>query len=447
MLLTDFRKTSGFRLALSFLGIFGVAAFVMVGLIYWQTATYLTSGSDRELKREALGLQPHSDQIISSRLEEHARNDPGDRRPFGLFDLAGHPLAGNLRKLPAVRIPRDKPFEFVETVRGRPVTYRGLALRLANGGLIVVSQDVDDLEDFTVALGKALIACALVTIILGLLGAIVIGAGAARRLRAITLSIEQIVAGDLTRRLPDAGTSSDIDRLVRVVNGMLQEIEWLLGEVKGVCDSIAHDMRTPLTRLLAGLERARRPSTAPEDVVPAIDRGIEQTREILQTFNALLRISEVEAGARSAAFHNVDLVQIAQDLVEYHEPLAETKGIDLILTGAEHQPLQLFGDADLLFEAIGNLVDNALKFAPAGGRVEVKLGPGPVIAVKDDGPGIRPEERELVLLRFHRSEQSRSQPGNGLGLALVAAIARIHRLELAINGEAGCVVTLSRPLP
>ena len=443
MLPAEFRQTTGFRLTLAILGVFGAAALVLIGLLYYQTAVYLIHGGDEELRREATSLQYVGDTEARRRLAEHVALDPRERRPYGLFDKAGKPLAGNLIKLPRANPPTEEIFQFNQDVRGKQRSFRGLAVRTRSGNLLMVAQDVDELEDFTQALGKALMISGAVALLLGLLAAVMIGRGSARRLGAITESIERIAAGDLSRRLPDTKGSSDIDRLARGVNHMLDDIERLMGEVKGVCDSIAHDMRTPLTRLLAGLERARRPSATQEDVMAAIDRGIESIHEILKTFNALLRISEVESGARSAAFAEVDLGQIARDVVEFHDVQAETKTIQLMLEGDEG-PLRMVGDADLLFEAIANLVDNAIKFTPVDGKVNVRLSPEPGISVIDNGPGISAEEREQVLLRFYRGEESRSEPGNGLGLALVAAIARLHRMDLSIDdANPGCIVSLA----
>jgi signal transduction histidine kinase len=231
-----------------------------------------------------------------------------------------------------------------------------------------------------------------------------------------------------------------------VVNGMLENIERLMHEVKGVTDDIAHDLRTPLTRLLAGLERARRRATSVEDYAAAADEAIEDIKGILATFAALLRISEVEDGARRAAFTTVDLAKVAADVAELYEPVAEEKGVVFRLDLDHVTPAELAGDSSLLFEAIGNLVDNAIKFTPAGGSVVLRVfrqGRNLGISVTDSGPGIPAEERETVLRRFYRSERSRHAPGSGLGLSLVAAVARLHEFGLVIeDANPGCRVEL-----
>jgi signal transduction histidine kinase len=284
-----------------------------------------------------------------------------------------------------------------------------------------------------------------VTCVLGLIGAGFAGTDAVRRIDAVTLATQRIVSGALSQRLPVLGRSGDLDRLIHVINGMLDDIERLMQEVRGVCDSIAHDLRTPLTRLLAGLERARRRARSPEEYAVAVDDAIVETKGLLRTFTAMLRISEVESGARRAGFTTVDLEQVVIDAVELYEPMAEEKGIIL---HAEASAAAMPGDPSLLFEAVGNLVDNAIKFTPAGGRVTARTfaGGGRMgVEVIDTGPGIPHEERESVFQRFYRAEKSRSTPGTGLGLALVAAVARLHGMKLVItDAMPGCRVTLTR---
>jgi signal transduction histidine kinase len=243
------------------------------------------------------------------------------------------------------------------------------------------------------------------------------------------------------------GRTGDLDRLVHVINGMLDEIERLIQEVKGVCDSIAHDLRTPLTRLLAGLERARRRARSTEDFATAIEDASVETRAVLRTFSAMLRISEVESGARRAGFTSVDLAQVVTDVAEFYEPLADERGISLVWQ-PDGMTATLPGDPSLLFEAVGNLIDNAIKFTPSGGHIEVGILSDPRcigVEVSDTGPGIPSEERDAVSRRFYRLEQSRNAPGTGLGLALVSAVARLHGMDLVItDANPGCRITLVR---
>ena len=300
---------------------------------------------------------------------------------------------------------------------------------------------------------RALATAAALTLLMGLAGAALIGRRAVQRLDAITGAIQSIVSGDLSQRLPQRrdSASDDLDRLVAVVNGMLDDIERLMHEVKGACDGIAHDLRTPLARLLAGLERAQRRAGSVADYQAVVTAAIEETQSLLTTFNAMLRISEVEDGARRAGFGTVDLAAIADDAVEFYEPSADDKQIALAYIRPPGLAWTMRGDPSLLFEAVANLIDNAIKFTPAGGRIAVTLSQQPDglrIDVSDSGPGIASSEREAVFLRFHRSESSRHLPGNGLGLSLVAAVARLHGLQIAILDSAqGCHIALRAPAP
>jgi signal transduction histidine kinase len=312
---------------------------------------------------------------------------------------------------------------------------------------LLVARDMGDAHTFDRILIGAFIWGGLFTAILGLTGAAIVGADSVHRIDGITRAIQRIVSGDLSERLPTHGRRDDFDRLAHVINGMLGEIERLMQEVKGVCDNIAHDLRTPLTRLLAGLERTRRRMRPVGDHAVAIDEAIGEMRDILKTFAAMLRISEVESGARRAGFTDTDLSEVLADAVELYEPAAEAKGVRLWLA-SDGFPLAIRGDPNLLFEVIGNLVDNALKFTPGGGCVTVRgfAGAGTIgFAVEDTGPGIPPGEREAVQRRFYRSEASRHTPGSGLGLALVAAVARLHGMDMTIgDANPGCRVIVER---
>lgn len=444
--LRDLRRTTSFRLALLFLALFGAASLILFGFFYWQTAGYLKSATDEWLAREITSLVAVNPSELTERLNEHAAHDPGGNRPFGSFDAAGNQIAGNLASLPTPAPPSDRPFEFRLSRSGETVPFRGLAHRLRSGDIVLVSQNVREMHDFRELLVGAMAWSGLLVLVLGLAGAAVIGAGSIRRIDAVTRAIERIVNGNLGERLPTHGTAGDLDRLVHVVNGMLDDIERLMHEVKGVSDGIAHDLRTPLTRLLAGLERAGRRAASVNEYAAAVDEAIVETKGVLSTFGAMLRISEVEDGARRAGFTTLDLAIIAADVTEFYEPLAEGKAVSLSLQSESGGSARIAGDPSLLFEAIGNLVENAIKFTPSGGRVTVRVFGDAAhlgVVVTDTGPGIPAEEREAVLRRFYRTERSRHTPGSGLGLSLVAAVARLHGLDLVIeDAKPGCRVVL-----
>lgn len=439
--LTDLPRTSSFRIALLFMALFGLAAALLFGFLYWRTTSYLMAEADTELLAEERALTGASAEEFRLRLDGRQARDPMGYRPFGAFRPDGSPIAGNLTRLPIHNPPLDQPFSYSRLLNGRLVEFRARAHRLPSGVLVVVSQTIADQNEFGRVLRDSMLYGGLLVLILGLIGAVIMGTGSVRRLQQLTWSLEQIVSGGLVARLPRQGRNDEIDRLVDQVNSMLDEIERLMYEVKGVCDGIAHDLRTPLTRLLSGLERVHRQQNArPEDYVAAIDEATLEIQGLLRTFGALLRISEIEDSARRAGFEDVDLLRIAADVLEFYEPAAEENRLTMNFDTGGLSALPMRGDPNLLFEAIGNLVDNAIKFTPPGGSVTVRAD-STGITVSDTGPGIIPEEWEAVLRRFYRVGRSRSTPGNGLGLSLVAAITRLHGLHLEIgDARPGCRV-------
>ncbi|MCB8876058.1 sensor histidine kinase [Acidisoma silvae] len=455
MRLVDLPRTSSFRLALVFLALFGIAASILFGFLYIRTQDYLIQSVDSWLAREAPGNYASPVPAIIARFNAHAQGDTDMDRAFTLYSADGTYLAGEALPLPNP-VPRfDQPFNFrVPGGQHTRMRFRGLAHRLESGDIILVAQNMYDTREFDedfvgTALWGSVIAAAL-----GLLGAVIMGAGTVRRFDDVALAIQRIVGGDLSKRLPTQGTSGDLDRLGHVVNGMLDDIERLMYDVKGVCDGIAHDLRTPLTRILAGLERAQRRARTTDDYAAAIEDAIVETQGVLRTFSALLRIAEIEDGPRRAGFETVDVETIARDVVEFYEPLAEQKDLRMSFSCEGSAPYRMKGDPSLLFEAISNLVDNAIKFTPEAGFIAITVmdrAEGLTIRVADSGCGIAVADREAVQRRFHRTEKSRHMPGNGLGLSLVAAVARLHDMTVQIESlsaaddASGTIVTLLLP--
>lgn len=449
MRLSELPRTTSFRLATLFAGLFGLASLVLFGFLYWQTAGYVSNDVNSWLARETASRAVTPTSELQQVLNGRAALDPGGRRLISLFKPDGTWLAGNKAKLPPLMPIMDRPFRFTSERGGEAIPFRGIAHRLSSGDVLLVARDMRDINRFRDQLLEAMASGAVLVLLLGLVGASLIGMGTLSRIDRITSAIERIVTGNLGERLPSGGRSGDLARLSEVVNRMLDEIERLMREVKGVTEDIAHDLRTPLTRLLAGLERARRRETSSAQYAIAVDEAIVETKGILATFRALLRIAEVESGARRGGFAIVELNTVAADVAELYEPVAEGKGISLSLQGAGNARPEIAGDPSLLFEAVGNLVDNAIKYSPTGSRINLRVlaaGDRLGIEVSDTGPGIPETEREAVLRRFHRIDKCRSTPGSGLGLCLVAAVARLHELQLDIaDARPGCRVTLWRP--
>jgi signal transduction histidine kinase len=445
--LPELYRTTSFRLAIVFLLFFGAAATLLCGFVYWQTKGYLVERTEQQLALELATFEDVDGSQLQDLLGAHSTMDPRLERPAILFAPAGQRIAGTALDPPAFRMqakPLDRIFEFNFPRNGRPSQYRGLIHRLPSGQYLLVAQAMNAAETFDRLLLRSCIIGGVVTVLLGLIGAAVAGADAVRRIDGVTAAIQRIVRGKLSERLPTRGDFHDLDRLAQEINFMLGEIEHLMQEMKGVCDNIAHDLRTPLTRLLAGLERVRRRSESMDDYAAAVDEAIAEIGGLLKTFAAMLRISEVESGARRAGFVELDLSQIATDVFDYYEPMAEEKGVTLQRSCDAAVKMQ--GDPSLLFEAVSNLVDNALKFTPPGGRVGVSSfadGERQGIAVTDTGPGIPTHQRNAVLKRFYRAEDSRHTPGSGLGLALVAGVAGLHEMAVDIaDAGPGCRIAL-----
>jgi signal transduction histidine kinase len=446
--LSDLRHTTSFRLGLLFAGLFGAATLLLFGVVYSSASDYVFRDVNEWLARESAGRAAMPAGELRQTLNARTAAEPDKSRPIALFNADGTWLAGDEAILPSPLPKLGEPVDLTWQRDGQTAPFRAMIHRLLNGEILLVAQDLRGVEGFRLALLEALLWAGAVAVLLGLIGAILIGAGALGRMDRVTRAIEEIISGDLARRLPSEGRGGDLNRLVQVVNRMLDEIERLMHEVQGVIEDVAHDLRTPLTRLLAGLERVRRRGSSVSDYELAVDEAIAEAKEILTTFTALLRIAEVESGARRAGFRPLNLNTVATDAAELYEPVAESKGILLRLETAKPADAEIIGDSSLLFEALSNLVDNAIKYSPEGSRVrlrvlatETQLG----IEISDTGPGIPEAERDAVLRRFHRVDKSRTAPGSGLGLSLVAAVAKLHDLDLTIgDARPGCRVVLSR---
>ena len=443
--LSEIPRTISFRTGLLFLGLFGCSFLALFGYVYWQTAFYLKTEADTALYRQVETRIAQDPELQLREIRNHAEQDTEARVPHSLFDAQGQFIAGAIQQLPPFSA-YDKPQEFDWRKPGghqRPIRF--IVHHLADGKTLLVAQDIHDIREFDELLIKALVSGGLLLLVVGLFGALVLGYSAHRRLDKVSRSIKGIIEGDLTGRLPIQGNNDDIDRLASVVNGMLDELERLMNEVKGVCDDIAHDLRTPLTRLIAGLERTQRRGLGEAQYAASIDAALVEAKALLLTFKALLRISEIENSARRSHFAPLDLNLISADATELYEPLAEERGISLTLNESQI-PAVIAGDAQLLFDALCNLLDNAIKFCPDHSRVNLTViaDHGSVgIRVTDNGPGIAEGEREAVFRRLYRAEASRNTPGNGLGLSMVSAVARLHDLKLTVSDAApGCRIEL-----
>jgi signal transduction histidine kinase len=315
-----------------------------------------------------------------------------------------------------------------------------LAVRTNDGGMLVIARDISQIADLrhrmlAILLGSGLIATSLLA-----LAAVVLSAAPLRRVRALTGLATRIAAGELSLRMPDSGRGDELDVIALTVNAMVEEIARLVAQVKGATDAIAHDLRTPLAQLRGQLGRihsevcAHGELAADHQLPVAIERAIDDLDLVLARFTALLRIAELEATNRQAGFTQLDPMVLAGAVCELFEPLAEERGIKLVLSGSWGQVIR--GDDKLLLEVLCNLVENAIKFIAPGGTITVGVvndGGAPVLIVRDDGPGIRQEERASVLRRYYRGSSSQHIAGSGLGLSLVAEIVHLHGYVLELE--------------
>jgi signal transduction histidine kinase len=334
----------------------------------------------------------------------------------------------------------------IKTPKGGTEDVKMLTANLANGLRLRVGDDLERTEtlDRVVIEGFAIALAGI--LLLGIAGGYGLSRSIRRRLEAIVGTAEAIIDGDLTRRVVVRGAHDDLDSLALTFNRMLDRIGVLMDSVRHVSNDVAHDLRTPLTRLRNKLELSLSNPTGGQAGV--LEGALGDLDAILTTFAALLRIAQIEAGARRAGFREVDLVIIAREVVEAFAPSAEEGGRRLALDA--WGPALIEGDAELLTQMLVNLVENSLHHTPPGSVVMVRAwgGTEPGFAVVDNGPGVPEAERERVLDRFYRLEKSRSTPGAGLGLALAAAVARLHQTQLRLgDASPGLMVTASFPPP
>jgi signal transduction histidine kinase len=411
----------------------------LLGMVYLQSTVYLTRRVDGILRVEANALAASPPAELPRLIDDALALNGAQINIYGLFSSDGRPLAGNLRALPPRLQPGGPPVETPPS-RSFPANARLIALALPSGRTLVVGRDVNQLREMRSIIASALAWTGPSILLIGLGLGVAFSIAPLRRLRLMQAAARDIAAGDLKRRMPISQNRDELDMFASTVNYMMGEVERLMTEVKSASDTIAHDLRTPLTRARAQLHRLQQTRAGQDE---DIDRIIGEIDSVLARFRALLRISELEARERRAGFTTVDLSEIARQAVDLYLPLAETEGVQLRLRPT--RPVQIEADPKLLFEAVSNLLDNAIKFtahrpvpqepAPQA-KVEVSLvleGQVPQIVVRDNGPGIPERERSAVLQRFYRAEDKRLIAGSGLGLSIVAAIMRLHRFTLEFH--------------
>jgi signal transduction histidine kinase len=369
---------------------------------------------------------------------------------------AGETIAGNVTELPAGVLDNPGVVETPYERPGDPPGMRHYALArifsLPGGFRLLVGRDLEDRETLRNVIGRALIESLFWLVAIGTLCGIFVALRVLRRVDAMSDTARTIMRGDLSQRLPTTGSGDEFDRLAQSLNAMIERISALMAGVKEVSDNIAHDLKTPLTRMRNGAEEALRAASSPAEYRAALERLIEESDGLIRVFNALLMIAHAEAGSDRAGMQDFDVAQSVRDVGELYEPAADAQGVALRV---ETEPnLWLHGSRELMGQALANLIENALKYGvpkDAGARAVVSVsarrrGALIEILVADRGPGIPADDRERVFERFVRLEGSRSQPGSGLGLSLAAAIVSLHDGEMRLeDNEPGLRAVILAP--
>jgi signal transduction histidine kinase len=402
----EFTRSTTLRWTLLVAGIFAAFTVALLGVVYLKTKHDLTMRSDRVIGSQMNAFADLPPERRLDAINAHLKQDPDRVRLAGIFDSSGRRIAGNVENLPS-ELGTTGQSTVVDRIdeRGREKQAgRLIAQSLPNGDVLVMGRNIDEVEEIARVVGEALALGLFPAVLLCLAVGFSLAARARKRIAEVNERVQRIVAGNLRERLPHRNTGDPFSKLAMIVNGMLDEMETLIHSLANVGNNIAHDLRTPLTR------------------------------------------AEIEKSQRSSGFGRVALADLIREVGDMYEPIAEDKGISLMIH-SQHEP-NVHGDRDLLIEAVANLVDNAVKFTPAGGRVEIGLFRGNgenIVRVKDTGSGISEHERDAVLRRFYRSDRIRHTPGVGLGLNLVAAIVRLHGFRFTIVPGSGCVVEIGCP--
>ncbi|HKJ09216.1 MAG TPA: ATP-binding protein [Gammaproteobacteria bacterium] len=448
-------KTTAFRLSLLFAVLYSLLMAGACGFIYWASTSYIDHDIDVELQAEATGLvhlfSSGGREDLVTALQQRARYGPRFSHQYLLLGPRDEEIAGNLRTWPATAAsegwhtfavprrpsdPRDGDSE-PEYVRARTVA-------LAGGYHLLVGESLDAEREVKEHIFGVVAGAIGFSVIVAMGLGVLMGRSVLSRIDAVSHAAGEVMGGELSRRLPVSARSDEFDELAARLNAMLERIEQLMSAMRQVTDNVAHDLRSPLNRIRNQLEVTLLESRNESDYRTAIETAVQEADGLIRTFNALLSIAQAEAGVRRNSWHDVDLSALGEDLAELYGAVAEEQGL------AFHSELtpdvHIQGNRDLLAQALSNLLENAMKYTPAGGRVSLRVnrsGGAAQIEVTDSGPGIPAPERERVMQRFVRLDPARSSPGNGLGLSLVRAVAHLHRAAVQLDdNRPGLKVTM-----
>ena len=446
-------RSTAVRLALGYAALFIVSSLLLVGFLWWRTAHYLDREIDAVIVADAQAISdrlrdfglPGAIETVSDRVRQ-ARDE---HAIYLLADPMLNPVAGNLQAWPLTvgLVPGWHQLELVRD--GRTYATRALVVLLPGGFRLLVGRDVQDRVEVRAQVMQSLAWASAGACVLAILGGLLLRRSVLRRVEAINRTASAIIEGDLSRRVFIKGSSDEFDQLAQTINRMLEQIEHLIERVRNASNAVAHDLRTPLAELRSRLEELIRTRPPAERAFDEIDKAVADIDHVIDIFNALMRLAEIDSGVRRSAFGRVDLAAVTTQVAELYSPVAEEKGVSLTLDAPPG--LIVNGDPNLLAQAVGNLVDNAIKFQPPAGAVSLRVVeiPGQArleIEVADHGPGIPEPEGARATEPFYRGDHAAGTAGIGLGLSVVQAVARLHGGALIMSdNRPGLRAALSLP--
>ncbi|QSP95380.1 HAMP domain-containing histidine kinase [Marinobacter salinisoli] len=434
-------RTSSFQLALLYMVVFATSVFLLLAFIYWRTAGFMTAQTDETIEAEVAGLaeqyRGRGVNGLITIIRERVARDPNAKSIYLLTTDDFLKLAGNIESWPQGTRSESGWINFTlnDSVgwAGPQRLARARIFEVQGGLRLLVGRDVDDLTSLKRVIETAINWGMGITLALALLGGFLMSRSTTRRIEVINNTSRRIMNGHLSLRIPTRGTNDDFDQLADNLNQMLDRIVYLMEGIRHVSDNIAHDLRTPLTRLRNQLESTLM-SVDNDEAREQAGRAVAEADQLLATFNALLRIARLESRGNTADMRVVSLDDLVTDACELYEALAEDK--DQVFEQQLDKGVMIEGDRDLLFQMVSNLIDNAIKYTPEKGRIRVvvkKTGADAVFEVSDSGIGVPDEEKDQIFQRFYRVGKSRSLPGNGLGLSLVSAVSEIHQGRIILS--------------
>ncbi|WP_282608363.1 HAMP domain-containing sensor histidine kinase [Pelagibius sp. Alg239-R121] len=446
-----YKRSIAFRYTATFAGVFAVLAVLFAGTVFWLSQSFLRQQIDNTIEADASGLIEYYEsgglELLTDLLKTRLKRLSKDDAVYLLTDREFHPVMGNISEWPK-GLPKDDQWADVDRGQNYPgdSDLRLLHRVLPDGHHLLVGRDTYQAEELEQRTVITLLIILVLTMTTGGVAGLFLHFNLRNRLRLVAETCGEIAEGNFSHRIPVTAVRDEIDAMSQTLNMMLDRVEQLMQGIRQVTNGIAHDLKTPLTRLRGQLEMLalEEPEEAKRE---KMGLALSEVDRLLSTFSALLRISRVESGDSLSEFVPIDLSAMLRDAVEFYEPIAEERGQGLVLQ--TERDIHLTGDRDLLFQSVANLIDNAIKYGGGGTAVTVSLsrhGTNAEITVSDHGDGIPEAELDRVFERFYRVENSRTRPGNGLGLSLVAAAVKLHKGTIRLENGNGLSVIVLLPL-